>query len=325
MKHILFAAALAACVAANADMRIGIIGCDTEHAEAFTELMNVKKDPDCAGFRVTAAYKWGSRDIRSSTNRYAKIISHLESMGVKMVPTIADLLGEVDAVLLETCDGRPHFEQALQVFRSGKRVFIDKPVAASLADAIRIADAGREAGVPWFCSSALRYVKKVNSAHNGEFGKIRGASCWTPNELEPTQSEFFWYAIHGAEPLFAIMGTGCVEVRCTGGDTEDLAVGTWEDGRIGTMRAMSYKKRGAAHGGVIFPYKKAPVDMGTYEGYKPLLVEILKFFKTGEPPVTPEETLEIYAFLEAAAKSKKAGGAPVKIADGMAEARRSLH
>ena len=99
MKHILFAASLAACITASADMRVGIIGCDTEHAEAFTELMNEKKDPDCAGFRVTAAYKWGSLDIKSSTNRYPKIIARLEAMGVKMVPTIEDLLGEVDAVL----------------------------------------------------------------------------------------------------------------------------------------------------------------------------------------------------------------------------------
>ena len=116
------------------------------------------------------------------------------------------------------------------------------------------------------------------------------------------------------------MGTGCVEVRCTGNETEDVAVGTWSDGRLGVMRAMSYKKKGAAHGGMIFPYGK-PVDMGTYEGYKPLLVEILKFFKTGEVPVSAEETIEIYAFLEAAAQSKRKGGAPVKIADVMAAAK----
>ena len=206
------------------------------------------------------------------------------------------------------------------MFKSGKRVFIDKPVAASLVDAIRIAEAAKQLNAKWFCSSALRYVKNAQDARNGKFGKIRGADCWTPNQFEATQSEFYWYAIHGAEPLFTIMGTGCVEVRCTGTDTEDVAVGTWADGRLGVMRAMSYKKKGAAHGGMIFPYGK-PVDMGTYEGYKPLLVEILKFFKTGEVPVSAEETIEIYAFLEAAAQSKQKGGAPVKIADVMAAAK----
>ena len=72
---------------------------------------------------------------------YPKYIAELEGMGVKMMPTIADLLKEVDVVLLETCDGRPHYAQALEVFKSGKRVFIDKPVAASLADAIKIDEA----------------------------------------------------------------------------------------------------------------------------------------------------------------------------------------
>ena len=320
MKKIILVAALAAGLAAGAETRVGIIGCDTSHAIAFTELMNAKKDPDCAGFRVTAAHKWGSRDIFSTTNRYPKYIAQLEDMGVKMMPTIADLLKEVDVVLLETCDGRPHYAQALEVFKSGKRVFIDKPVAASLVDAIRIADAAKQYNAKWFCSSALRYVKNAQDARNGKFGKIRGADCWTPNQFEATQSEFYWYAIYGAEPLFTIMGTGCVEVRCTGTDTEDVAVGTWADGRLGVMRAMSYSKKGAAHGGMIFPYGK-PVDMGTYEGYKPLLVEILKFFKTGEVPVSPEETLEIYAFLEAATQSKQKGGAPVKIADVMAAAQ----
>jgi len=323
MRKLTALAVIAAAFTANADMRVGIIGCDTEHAVAFTELMN-KNDPDCAGFRVTAAYQWGSVDIASSTNRYAKLIPQLVGMGVKMMPTIEDLLAEVDAVLLETCDGRPHFEQALKVFKSGKPVFIDKPVAATLVDTLRIAEAGRKYNVKWFCSSALRYVKKVQAAHNGEFGPIRGADCWTPNEFEPTQGEFFWYAIHGAEPLFAIMGTGCVEVRCTGNETEDIAIGTWADGRLGTMRVMNYKKRGSAHGGMIFPYKKAPVNMGTYEGYKGLLLSILEFFKTGETPFPVDETIEIYAFLEAASQSKKAGGMPVKIADVIAEAKKGL-
>ena len=320
MKIIALAACVAAAAATMAETRVGIIGCDTSHTIAFTELMNKNKDPDCAGFRVTVAHKWGSPDIFSSTNRYPKYIAQLEGMGVRMVPTIADLLKEVDVVFLETCDGRPHYAQAVEVFRSGKPVFIDKPVAASLADAIRIDAAARKYGAKWFCSSALRYVKNAQAARKGALGPIRGADCWTPNDFEPTQSEFYWYAIHGAEPLFTIMGTGCTEVRCTGNETEDVAVGTWADGRLGVMRAMSYKKRGAAHGGMIFTSGK-PVDMGTYEGYKPLLVEILKFFKTGVVPVPPEETIEIYAFLEAASQSKKNGGAAVKIADVIAAAR----
>ena len=318
MKKLAFLALALAATAVSGEetaMRVGIIGCDTSHTIAFTEMMNKKNDPDCAGFKVTAAYQWGSRDIVSSTNRYPKYIAQMESMGVKMVPSIADLLKEVDAVMLETNDGRPHLEQAKEVFASGKPVFIDKPVTATLADAVKLVEAGKAANAKWFCSSSLRYVKNAQKARKGEYGPIRGATCWSPEQFEPTQSEFFWYAIHAAEPLFTIMGTGCQEVRCTGTETEDVAVGTWKDGRLGVMRAFNYRRKGAGYGGSIHSELYGFVDMGTYEGYKPLLVEILKFFRTGEVPVDPEETLEIYAFLEAATQSKAKGGLPVTLAD----------
>ncbi|MGN0853335.1 MAG: Gfo/Idh/MocA family protein [Kiritimatiellia bacterium] len=315
----LLAAGLAAGLA-GAETKVGVIGCDTSHAVAFTEMLNVGNDPDCAGFRVTAAHKWGSPDIFSSTNRYPRHIARLEEMGVEMKPTIAELLAAVDVVLLETCDGRPHLAQATEVFRSGKPVFIDKPVTATLADAVKLVDVAKKMGAKWFCSSSLRYVKNAQKARRGELGPIRGANCWTPEQFEPTQSEFFWYAIHGAEPLFTIMGRGCVEVRCTGTATEDVMVGTWADGRLGVVRALNYRRKGCGYGGTIFSEDYGVVDMGTYEGYKPLLVEILNFFRTGVVPVPPEETLEIYAFLEAATQSKARGGAAVKIAEVMAQA-----
>ena len=107
MKTMMWAVALTAVVTWGEEVvKVGIIGCDTSHAIAFTEMLNTKNDPDCAGFRVTVAHKWGSRDIFSSTNRYPKYIAQLEGMGVRMAPTIADLLAEADVVLLETCDGR---------------------------------------------------------------------------------------------------------------------------------------------------------------------------------------------------------------------------
>ncbi len=49
------------------------------------------------------------------------------------------------------------------------------------------------------------------------------------------------------------------------------------------------------------------------DGYEPLVVEIIRFFKTGKPPVSAEQTLEIFAFMEAADESKRQGGAPVSM------------
>ncbi len=315
MRLFALATLLACALPAFAEFRIGIIGCDTGHTEAFAKIANVDRDPRVAGFRVTCAYKWGSRDIASSTNRYESIIAHLKGMGVEMKDSIADLLAGCDGVLLETCDGRPHLEQALEVFKSGKPCFIDKPLAADLADARAIVEAGRKYNAKWFCTSALRFLPGVSDARAGKYGRLRCVETWTPMDTDPTQSRYYWYVIHGAEPLFAAMGTGCVSVSAVSTEMGDVITGTWSDGRLGVVHATPWGS-GAGHGGMLFradDENPQPVMFGKYEGYPPLLASIVEFFRTGKAPVSPEETLEIYAFMSAAEESRRRGGAPVRL------------
>ncbi len=54
-------------------------------------------------------------------------------------------------------------------------------------------------------------------------------------------------------------------------------------------------------------------DKSMEDGYRPMLVELVKFFQTGKPPVTAEETLEIMSFMDAAQRSKAAGGQPMRL------------
>ena len=49
--------------------------------------------------------------------------------------------------------------------------------------------------------------------------------------------------------------------------------------------------------------------------------EIAKFFKTRTSPVSPEETTELFAFMEAAEESKRKDGTPVKLEDVLMKAR----
>ena len=69
---------------------------------------------------------------------------------------------------------------------------------------------------------------------------------------------------------------------------------------------------------------KGNAPSGGDGGYEPLVVEIVKFFKTGKPPVSADETLEIFAFMEAADESKRQGGKPVTLESVMAKARAQL-
>lgn len=291
--------------------RVGIIGLDTSHSIAFTKaLNNPNAGPEFSGFKVVAAYPFGSKDIKSSFDRIAGYTQDMKNLGVEITESISDLLKKVDFILLETNDGRLHLQQALEVIKSGKRFFIDKPIAASLKDAAAIFSAAQKANVAVFSSSSLRYTSGAQLLAAGKLGKILGADTYSPCVLESTHPDLFWYGIHGVESLFTLMGTGCKEVfRVSTADT-DMVTGTWSDGRIGTFRGTRSGKSG--YGGTVFA-EKGIAPIGDYEGYNPLLVRIIDFFKTGIVPVSATETLEICAFMEAADESKKRGGAPVSI------------
>jgi hypothetical protein len=310
--------------ASGAPIRAGIIGLDTSHVTAFTGLLNGPEAVgELAGVRVVAAYPGGSPDIPSSRDRVEGYTKELrEKHGVEIVDSIEALLGKVDVVLLESVDGRPHLAQARPVFAAKKPVFIDKPVAGSLADAIAIYDLAKESGTPVFSSSSLRFSPGIFSARQDpKFGEIVGCDAYGPCELEEHHPDLFWYGVHGVETLFTIMGPGCETVSRTHAEGSDLAAGVWKGGRIGTYRGI---RTGPYQFGATIFGKKAIGPGGGYAGYKPLVVEIVKFFKTGKPPVSAEETIEIFAFMEAADESKRQGGKPVAIQDVIAKARAEL-
>lgn len=301
-------------------LKVGIIGLDTSHAIAFTKILNASDaDPDVAGCPVVAAYPKGSPDIESSVSRIPRYTEEIQKLGVEIVPSIDVLLKKVDCVLLETNDGRPHLKQALQVISAGKPLFVDKPVAASLSDALAMFSTAKKAGVPILSSSSLRYSEGAQAIRNGAIGDVLGCDAYSPCSLEKTHPDLFWYGIHGVETLFTVMGPGCETVTRVSTDDFDVVVGKWNDGRIGTFRGLRAGKRG--YGGTAFG-SKANREIGPYGGYRPLLVEIVKFFRTGKPPVNEQETLEIYGFMEAADESKRLGGQPVDLSDVFQQARK---
>lgn len=298
--------------------KVGIIGLDTSHSVAFTRVLNdPSAGPEFKGYKVTAAYPQGSYDIKSSVDRIPGYTEDVKKLGVEVVNSIEELLKKTDVILLETNDGRLHLEQALIVMKAGKTMFIDKPIAASLPDAIAIFKAADFFKVPVFSSSSLRYISGTDEIAKGSIGKVLGADTYSPATIEKTHPDLFWYGVHGVETLFTVMGTGCQSVSGTFTDDTDLVTGRWSDDRIGTFRGI--RKGRSGYGGTVFGEKEI-LTLGKYSGYNPLLIEIIKFFETGVSPVSPEETIEIFAFMAAAAESKKMNGMPVLIESVIREA-----
>ena len=305
-------------------IKIGIIGLDTSHVAAFTELLNNPENPNhIPGTKVVAAFKGGSPDVESSHTRvegFTKILQ--EKYGVEIVDTIEELCTKVDAILLESVDARPHLEQVKPVFEAGLPVFIDKPLAGTLADAIEIYTLGQQHDVLWFTSSSYRFYDGMKEVMTQDVGELRGAMSYGPCYVEEHHPDFFWYGVHPVEALYTVLGPGCESVVRTTTENTDVATGVWSDGRVGTFRGLRNAK--TPHQVTLFGTKKVAHQTkgGSYAG---LVREIVRFFQSGCVPVYPSETIEMFAFMEAADESKRQGGVPVKLEDVIKKAGGPIH
>ena len=319
-------------------VRIGILGLDNYQAVAFAQLFNdPKASGDLAGLRVVTAYAApASADIPESVESLPKWKEQIVKFNVKLVDSVDELLKSCDGVIIMTLDGRKHLDQATAVLKAGKRLFIGRPLAASLGDAVKIMNMAEQTKTPCWSSSQHRFSPGfIGMRNHPEVGKVLGCDVYGGCPTEPHHAEFYWHAIHGIDTLYTIMGPSCVSVTCTSTPLAEIITGTWEDGRVGTFRGI--KKGAPKYSATVFgdkgvsvagiyghgvPVKGVVPTNDKYMGYEGIAIEMAKFFKGGAVPVPASETLELFAFMEAAHESKRQKGAPVKIADVLEKARK---
>lgn len=324
-------------VAAAESIRVGIVGLDNYQAVAFTELFhNPKVDGDLKGIKVVTAFPAGSSDIPESVRELPKWIDAIQKLGVEVVKTPEEVLKGCDAVLVMSVDGRAHLEQLKPILKAGKPVYVGRPLAASLADAVEIFRIAAEHKTPIFTCSQHRFSPGfIGMRKHDDVGEVVGVDVYGGAPREEHHPDLFWHAIHGVETLYTIMGPGCVSVSRTSTETADVVAGVWKDDRVGTFRgirkgapkysATVFGSKGVSTAGIYghgVPVKGVVPTNDKYMGYEATAIEIAKFFKTGKPPVSADETIEMFAFLEAAEESKRMKGAPVKLADVLAKAKR---
>jgi predicted dehydrogenase len=303
-------------------IRVGLIGLDTSHAGAFTQLLNDATRADhIPGARVVAAFKGGSPDVEASATRIEKFTADLrDTWKIELVDSIDALIARVDAVMLTSVDGRVHLSQVRPVLAARKPVFVDKPLAANVGDAVEIARLARESRTPVFSSSSLRFGDEVQAIkRDARVQQVHGAIAWGPGTLEPHHPDLFWYGIHAVEILYTFMGKGCERLTRTYASGADVVTCQWRDGRTGIVRTI--REGTASYGQVVFgskgivstlPPDPAAPKRSSYHG---LISAVIEFFRTGTSPVPIEETLEIMAFMEAADLSKSRNGAPVSLSE----------
>ncbi len=307
----------------SAILRLGMVGLDTSHCEAFARMLhdpeNVHYQPGAA---IVALYAGGSDAFSLSRDRVQGFTATLQQItGAPLYDNLVALSRDVDAIFLESVDGRQHAEQFAQL-AAGKPVFIDKPFATSSADARALIRRAQETGTPVMSCSSLRYATGLADAlaAAGE-GQVVGGETFGPAPLLDDYPGLFWYGIHAAEMLFSALGPGCRQAQCLARPGVDLVLGDWAgcqggdpaNERTGVMRGT---RAGAREFGYVL-HTASGVRCGLADATSAttarLLADILAFFRSGRSPVDPATTFEIIAFLEAAEASRAQGGRPVTL------------
>jgi len=295
-------------------IKIAMVGLDTSHCEAFTKLLSQESNPHFVpGGKIVAAYPGGSDLCAVSRDRVGRFTAVFrDELGVPIFDCLEDLGPEADAFMLESADGRQHLEQFRVLARFGKPVFVDKPLACSLADARQIADIARHEGVSLMSSSSLRFARGISGLVPPQ-AQVRTCEVFGPAKLLDDYPAYFWYAVHGADVLFSYMGTGCGTVQVAHTDDIDLLLGTWQDGRLGSLRGTRTAQN--AFGCTVFTDREVvqSIAVGEPPYYTFLLKEVIEFFRTGRSPIDIYETVEIMGFLEAAGRSLESGGKAVPV------------
>lgn len=301
-------------------LRIGFVSLDSSHCTAFTRLLQDATansgDPwGLTGAAMTVGWPGGSPDFPLSRDRVAGFTQEMQGLGVRIASSVEELLEQVDAVILGAVDGRQHEELAARIFPAKLPVFIDKPLAHDYRAACRVADLAAQSGTPWFTASALRFQHALTNTLDefklaGEH--ITGCDAWGTLRTGLGHLELAWYGIHGLEALYAVMGPGCQSVSRCRTDCGDLTTGLWPGGRLGSFRALHEGRQPPGFGMTVFGSQSIR-SLHFPATYHELLSAILQFFRSAHPPVPNSESLEIFAFMQAAEVSVQQDGRPVRL------------
>jgi predicted dehydrogenase len=295
----------------ESEIKIGIVGLDSSHAVQYAKLLHEKNHAHhVPGGRIVAAYAGGSPDWELSHGRIAGFQKELvDGYAIPVLDTIEDVVAVSDAIMILTIDGRGHLEQFRTVAASGKPVYIDKPLTATVDEARRLAGIAQETGCRIFSSSVWRFALGLQDTMRALSGPARHLSLHGTWPEHPGLHGWTWYGIHQVEIAYAVLGAGCRKVACSRDGASEVITAFWSDGR--TVTIATNHDENLTNGGWVADAEAThaiEVKDGMHGRYAAFLTRALEFYRGGEAPVALAETIETIAFMETAWRSREQGG-----------------
>lgn len=186
--------------------RIGIIGSDNSHADAFSKLVNLP-DPKTGEFLFPDCKVVGIFGLEKERTEQVAKAGQIEFIAERP----EDLIGRVDAVMVVFRHGDLHAEYALPFIKAGIPTWLDKPFTIKNEDAKKIIEAAREYNTLVTGGSTCKYAYDVLMAKNAvekgsRIGKVKTGVINFPATLENEYGGIYFYGAHLIEMTMAIFG-----------------------------------------------------------------------------------------------------------------------
>ncbi len=291
-------------------LKIGMIGLDTSHVEAFARLMTDKNDPDyVGGGTIVAAYPGGSPDFDLSINRvetYTQLLR--DKYDTTIVDTPEAVAEQSDLIIIHSVDGRVHREQFERIARFGRPVFIDKPFATTSDDARAILEMAEADQVTVMSCSSLRYAEPFAEAlRDNSAGNITSVDVWGPLSFQETQPGYLWYGVHAFEMMVAAMGVGCQYANVAIQSQAEIVSCQWDDGRTATYRGLM---TGPGTFGAVIHRENGVQVVDVAQTKRPyyagLLEMIFSHLPFGRSAIASDEMVEVIRTIEIANEAREA-------------------
>lgn len=290
-------------------IKVAIIGLDTSHSIEYPRRMQAPDCPDdqrVEGLRAITCLRFETpfQNKQGLDARQAQ----LESWGVKVTTAFEEAVSDCDAIMLEINDGAYHLEYFRKVAALGLPVFLDKPLAAALADGREILRLMQEHNTRVWSGSSLPFCPEVDAMRK-RFAEISRAQVYGALGQAPAGDSLIWYGVHAYEMLQRIMGPGARAVRALETKGGIVAVVDYGDGREGVVETIcgQWLYGGRIHGTVNKELQVVPFACDSTYSYRDLLRAVRAFFEGAPAPVEMRATFEGLAMMTATREAIKTG------------------
>jgi hypothetical protein len=281
--------------------QITLIGTDSTHCLAFAKLLRQQS----ASWQITQAVRDSRSHLSISCRRVDDIEQQMQVAGIRIVDQLTpDIDALTDAYIIASVDASLHRSQFQTIRGFGKPVFIDKPIAYSSVDAAALFAMASDVGVPMFSSSSLRYSASVVAMkHQIE---AQPKQQWQLTLTGPVTFEagipgFYWYGIHLVEALCTIFPEVFRVIDYQHLDDKKQVVVNLESAHCKCQ--IIGDTTGQQNFSGVATSATSRLTFAIEEDAEPLYAYLLKqmipFFESDIMPVSPGETQQVMALVEA--------------------------